>query len=123
VAVFVGFALGKPVGILTFSWLAVRSGIAIRPPDLDWRLLAGGGLLAGIGFTMAWFIANLVATYSGGWSKLQRLVAALGVGIGSGLQEIVANFICGLILVSSPSSARFSLSSSTTSISEGGCSD
>lgn len=59
VAVFVGFALGKPIGILTFSWLAVRSGIALRPPELSWRLLAGGGLLAGIGFTMALFIANL----------------------------------------------------------------
>jgi NhaA family Na+:H+ antiporter len=59
VAVFVGFAFGKPIGVLTFSWLAVRSGIAIRPPDLSWRLVAGGGLLAGIGFTMALFIANL----------------------------------------------------------------
>lgn len=58
-AVFVGFALGKPVGILAFSWLAVRLGIALRPPDLAWGLLAGGGLLAGIGFTMALFIANL----------------------------------------------------------------
>lgn len=59
VAVFVGFALGKPMGVLVFSWLAVRSGIATLPPDLGWRLLAGGGLLAGIGFTMALFIANL----------------------------------------------------------------
>lgn len=58
-AVFVGFTLGKPVGILAFSWLAVRLGIALRPPDLAWGLLAGGGLLAGIGFTMALFIANL----------------------------------------------------------------
>ncbi|MCY1338724.1 Na(+)/H(+) antiporter NhaA [compost metagenome] len=58
-AVFIGFVLGKPVGVLAFSWLAVRSGLAIRPPDLGWRLLAGGGLLAGIGFTMALFIANL----------------------------------------------------------------
>lgn len=63
-AVFVGFALGKPIGVLAFSWLAVRSGIAIRPPDLSWRLLAGGGLLAGIGFTMALFIANLAFSKS-----------------------------------------------------------
>lgn len=59
VAVFVGFILGKPLGVLTFSWLAVRFHIAVRPPDLRWRVLAGGGLLAGIGFTMALFIANL----------------------------------------------------------------
>lgn len=59
VAVFVGFALGKPIGVLLFSWLALRMGIAIRPPDLNWTLLSAGGLLAGIGFTMALFIANL----------------------------------------------------------------
>ncbi|WP_298826575.1 Na+/H+ antiporter NhaA [uncultured Piscinibacter sp.] len=58
-AVFVGFALGKPIGVLSFTWLAVRSGIAVRSPDLTWRSLAGGGVLAGIGFTMALFIANL----------------------------------------------------------------
>ena len=33
------------------------------------------------------------------WSQIQWLVAALGVGIGFGLQEIVANFICGLIIL------------------------
>ena len=58
-AVFTGFVLGKPIGVLTFSWLAVRLGIATRPSDLSWGLLAGGGLLAGIGFTMALFISNL----------------------------------------------------------------
>ena len=59
VAVFSGFVVGKPVGVVAFSWVAVRLGIAIRPPDLGWRLMAGGGLLAGIGFTMALFIAHL----------------------------------------------------------------
>lgn len=58
-AVFVGFALGKPVGIILFSWLALRSKLATQPPDLSWRAIAGGGMLAGIGFTMALFIANL----------------------------------------------------------------
>lgn len=63
-AVFVGFALGKPVGILAFAWLVVRSGLALRPPDLSWGQVAGGGLLAGIGFTMALFIANLAFSES-----------------------------------------------------------
>jgi NhaA family Na+:H+ antiporter len=58
-AVVVGFALGKPAGVLTFSWLAVRTGIAMRPATQSWGFLAAGGLLAGIGFTMALFIANL----------------------------------------------------------------
>jgi NhaA family Na+:H+ antiporter len=84
-AVFVGFALGKPVGVLTFSWLAVRSGIAIRPPELSWRLLAGGSLLAGIGFTMALFIANLAFSESLiGGAKLGIFLASVfsaGVGL------------------------------------------
>ena len=58
-AVFVGFTIGKPVGVVTFGWLAVRSGLARRPADMGWGLLAGGGLLAGIGFTMALFIGVL----------------------------------------------------------------
>lgn len=83
VAVFVGFALGKPLGILTFSWLAVRSGIAIRPPELGWRLLAGGGLLAGIGFTMALFIANLA------FSKSLIDSAKLGIFLASVFSAVV----------------------------------
>lgn len=58
-AVFVGFAVGKPMGVLAFTWLALRSGLAVRPPELDWKQIVGGSVLAGIGFTMALFIANL----------------------------------------------------------------
>ncbi|MBR0643876.1 Na+/H+ antiporter NhaA [Roseomonas hellenica] len=58
-AVFAGFVLGKPIGVVVFAWLAVRSGLAVRPAELGWGMLAGGGLLAGIGFTMALFIADL----------------------------------------------------------------
>lgn len=59
VAVGLGLLVGKPLGILTVSWFAVRLGWAELPSGVDWRLLTGAGILAGIGFTMALFIANL----------------------------------------------------------------
>jgi NhaA family Na+:H+ antiporter len=59
VAVCLGFVLGKPVGIFLFSWIAVKLHIAVLPVGLRWRMIFGGGVLAGIGFTMALFIANL----------------------------------------------------------------
>lgn len=58
-AVVLGFVVGKPVGILGFAWIALHSGLAVRPSNLSWRFLTGGAFLAGIGFTMALFIAHL----------------------------------------------------------------
>jgi NhaA family Na+:H+ antiporter len=59
VAVGVSLVIGKPLGIVAVSFLAVRLGLARLPEGVGWGALAGGGLLAGIGFTMALFIAGL----------------------------------------------------------------
>ncbi|MCC5013689.1 MULTISPECIES: Na+/H+ antiporter NhaA [unclassified Legionella] len=61
-AVFLGFILGKPIGVFVFSFIAEFFGLAKRPKDLNWILLASGSILTGIGFTMAIFIANLAFT-------------------------------------------------------------
>lgn len=58
-AIFAAFVAGKPVGVILFSFLAVKSRLVIRPSELSWGLLAAGGLLTGVGFTMALFIAEL----------------------------------------------------------------
>ncbi len=58
-AVMAGLFIGKLVGILLFSWLAVRLVLKRLPEGLTWGIMAGAGLLAGIGFTMALFIAGL----------------------------------------------------------------
>ena len=50
--IIAGLVIGKPIGILTFSWLAVTLGIARKPDDVGWPHLFGAGMLAGIGFTM-----------------------------------------------------------------------
>ena len=54
-----GLLLGKPLGILLFSWLAVRLKLADLPRGCDWRDILGIGILAGIGFTMSLFITGL----------------------------------------------------------------
>ncbi|MCH9756019.1 MAG: Na+/H+ antiporter NhaA [Gammaproteobacteria bacterium] len=59
IAVFLGFILGKPIGVFGFSFIAEFLGLAKRPSDLNWILLACASILTGIGFTMAIFIANL----------------------------------------------------------------
>lgn len=54
-----GLVLGKPLGILLFSVLAVKLGIAVLPEELKWRNILGVGMLGGIGFTMSIFITLL----------------------------------------------------------------
>jgi Na+:H+ antiporter, NhaA family len=58
-AVAAGLLFGKPLGIVLFSWLAVRAGVVALPLGVNWRVMMGAGCLAGIGFTMALFIAGL----------------------------------------------------------------
>lgn len=57
--VVAGLLLGKQLGITLFAWLAVKSGLAEVPSGIAWRQIYGVGWLAGIGFTMSLFIADL----------------------------------------------------------------
>jgi NhaA family Na+:H+ antiporter len=57
--VVVGLVVGKPAGIMMVSWLAVRSGLAALPAGVRWSGVLVVGVVAGIGFTMALFIATL----------------------------------------------------------------
>jgi NhaA family Na+:H+ antiporter len=57
-AIGAGLAIGKPLGFIGASALAVRLGLAAKPAAYSWRQLAGAGALAGIGFTMSLFIAG-----------------------------------------------------------------
>ena len=60
--ILVAYVAGKPVGLLGASWLATRlSGGRLRLP-VGWAALAGGGAIAGIGFTVSLLIASLAFT-------------------------------------------------------------
>jgi len=57
--ILVGYVVGKPAGILGSSWLLTRlSGGRLRPP-VGWAAVAGGGTIAGVGFTIALLVATL----------------------------------------------------------------
>ena len=80
--IFFGYVAGKPVGILGSSWLLTRlSGGRLRPP-VGWAAVAGGGTIAGIGFTVALLVATLA--FEGSQleeAKLGILSAALGAAM------------------------------------------
>jgi Na+:H+ antiporter, NhaA family len=57
-AIIAGLVIGKPVGIVTASALAVAAKLAVKPGAYSWAQLAGAGALGGIGFTMSLFIAG-----------------------------------------------------------------
>jgi Na+:H+ antiporter, NhaA family len=57
--VLVGRVLGKLAGIGAAAWLAVRLGLAVRPPATSWPQLAGVATVAGIGFTVPLLVADL----------------------------------------------------------------
>lgn len=86
--IVLGLLVGKPVGITLFAWAAVRFGGASLPEHVTWRLIGGAGLLGGIGFTMALFIAGLAFTDQPGLlvaAKLGILGASLLAGVGGWL--------------------------------------
>lgn len=83
VGIIAGLALGKPLGIVGFSWLAIRFSLAELPSALSMRHLVGAGFLAGIGFTMSLFIANLAFPGSAylNNAKIGVLLASLVSGL------------------------------------------
>jgi len=86
-AIMAGLVIGKPVGIVLFSFLAVKLITKALPEGITWGMLTGGGFLAGIGFTMALFISGLalegdvLPIAKVGVLGASALAAILGVGL------------------------------------------
>jgi NhaA family Na+:H+ antiporter len=78
-AIVAGLVIGKPVGFLLASWVAVKLGVAEKPAAYSWRQLAGAGALAGIGFTMSLFIAGQAFTVMDDFSAAKIAIFAASV--------------------------------------------
>lgn len=77
--IIAGLVLGKPIGVLGFAWLSVKTGLANLPAGVIWKNILAAGIIAGIGFTMSIFITLLAfsdhETING--SKVAILTASL----------------------------------------------
>jgi Na+/H+ antiporter NhaA len=89
--ILIGYVVGKPLGILGASWLASRPALRGVRPALSWPSLAGGGAVAGIGFTVSLLISSLA--FRG--ERLQE--AKLGVLASAIVAPLVAWGVFGLV--------------------------
>ena len=87
--VLVALVVGKPVGVLAATWLAVKTGWCSLPAGVNWLGVVLVGLLAGIGFTMAIFVgglafsdSTLLAAAKMGILAASAVAAVLGLGFG-----------------------------------------
>jgi NhaA family Na+:H+ antiporter len=84
VGVVLGLIIGKPIGIVGFTYLAQKLNIVKKPDDLGWDEVIAVGFLGGIGFTMSIFITQLAFLD-------QNMIDAIKLGI------FFASFLSGII--------------------------
>jgi Na+:H+ antiporter, NhaA family len=77
-----GLLVGKPVGILSFSFIAIRSKLSTIPDGINFRQITGASFLGGIGFTMSIFITLLAFDDQSviDQSKVSIMIASLIAG-------------------------------------------
>jgi Na+:H+ antiporter, NhaA family len=78
-----GLVLGKPLGIVLFSFLAFSLSLSTLSNDLNWKKIIGAGFLGGIGFTMSIFITVLAfqTAENINVSKIAIIIASFTAGI------------------------------------------
>ena len=87
--ILLGLFVGKQVGVMIFSFVAVKTGAAQMPDNSSWFSLYGVSVLTGIGFTMSLFVGNLAFA-----ENIQYIDGVkIGVLAGSLLSTLVGYFI------------------------------
>ncbi len=89
-SVICGLVIGKFLGILSFSWLCVKLGLAPMPAHSDWHMMSAVSMLGGIGFTVSLFIATLSFDVSVAHQADLLSHAKLGIVCGSLVSGVIA---------------------------------
>lgn len=95
--ILLGLFVGKQVGVMLFTWLAVKLKIGKLPDDVSWSQIYGVAIICGIGFTMSLFIGSLAFESS---IETESANERLGILSGSILSAVVG--YCWLAFVAKP---------------------
>lgn len=87
--VYFGAVLGKPIGIISVTFILVKVGFAKLPHNVDWMQIIAVGLMGGLGFTMSILIAGLAFA-----NPAETMAAKCAILAGS-----VTSSVLGLIFV------------------------
>ncbi|MCJ8350179.1 Na+/H+ antiporter NhaA [Moritella sp.] len=88
IGVALGLFIGKPLGIFSISWFAVRFKIATLPEGVNFKQVFAVSVLCGIGFTMSMFITSLAFT-----DPVMADLARLGILLGSTLAAVFGYYL------------------------------
>ncbi|AZQ09549.1 MULTISPECIES: Na+/H+ antiporter NhaA [Shewanella] len=95
VGIALGLLLGKPIGVMVFSYIAVKLRLAELPQGIGWRQIAPVSVMCGIGFTMSMFIASLAFEHGG---EAYGDLARLGILLGSLFAAVIGYFWLSKVL-------------------------
>lgn len=84
--ILLGLFIGKQVGVMLFTWLAIKLRIGKLPDDVNWAQLYGVAVICGIGFTMSLFIGSLAFQQT---IENQAMNDRLGILVGSFLSAVL----------------------------------
>ncbi|MCK5649204.1 MAG: Na+/H+ antiporter NhaA [Gammaproteobacteria bacterium] len=94
--IILGLFFGKQIGVMLFSFIAVKLGIASLPENINWKQLYGVSFLCGVGFTMSLFIGSLA--FEQGGTEATLMNDRLGILVGSTISAIVGYFYLNKVL-------------------------
>lgn len=91
--IMMGLVIGKPLGIMLFTWLATKIRITEKPEGVDWISILSVSLLAGIGFTMSIFVSEIAFGYSEALINISKISILFASVISIIITYIVATIV------------------------------